>query len=67
MWQVWQACGCWASFFENVCRVWQASHDAKPKPPLVCFRSLISWGDFSPTLWHAPQPFMPSVIAIGCQ
>ncbi len=67
MWQVSHACGCWASFFENVCRVWQASHDATPNPPLVALKSFISWGVLSPILWQAPQPFMPSVMAIGCQ
>ena len=39
----------------------------RQSPPLVCLKSFISCGVFSPILWQAPQPFMPSVIAIGCQ
>ena len=41
MWQVWQACGCWASFFEKVWRVWQASQEALPCPPVALTRSRV--------------------------
>src|SRR5208283_5498729 len=66
MWQVSQACGDLASFTEKVCRVWQESQDAVPKRSSFCKVASCS-GDLRPILWHEPQPFMPSVMAIGCQ
>src|SRR5271157_5094978 len=67
MWQVSQACGDLASSTEKVCRVWQESHAAAPNS-LPCWRSLtISSAGLTPILWHPPQPFSPSIIAIGCQ
>ena len=65
MWQVSQACGCWASFSEKVWRVWQASHDAAPKPLWPFATRRVCSGDFSPILWQPPQPFMPSVMRHG--
>ena len=60
MWQVWQACGCFASLTEKVWRVWQASHDALPKvrepSAAISFRSASL---LSPSLWQPPHPFIP--------
>ncbi len=67
IWQVWQACGCRASWTEKVCRVWHASHEATPNPAPFLFNSFISFSVFTPILWHPPQPFIPSVKAIGSQ
>ncbi len=56
-----------ASSTEKVWRVWQESQEAAPNS-LPCWRSLtISSGDFTPILWQPPQPFSPSIIAMGCQ
>ncbi len=66
MWQVSQACGERASCKEKVCRVWHESHEAVPKRSCFCNAASCS-GDLRPILWQEPQPFMPSVIAIGCQ
>ena len=65
MWQVWQACGWRASLTEKVWRVWQASHDARPKPRPAVLSSRISASLLSPSLWQPPQPFMPSIMATG--
>src|SRR5208337_1932635 len=69
MWQVSQACGERASSTEKVWRVWQASHWAAPNsvPEPFWRSSTSSIRDLSPILWHPPQPFSPSVMAIGCQ
>ena len=66
MWQVSQACGERASCTEKVCRVWHESQEAVPKRSCFCNAASCS-GDLMPILWQEPQPFMPSVMAIGCQ
>src|SRR5512146_2465090 len=65
MWQVSQACGCLASATEKVWRGWQASQEAMPKVLPCARRSAISLSVLSPILWQAPQPFMPSISAMG--
>ena len=66
MWQVWQAWGCRASFLEKRCRVWQESQEATPNWPPCFLSSLISTSVLIPILWQPPQPFMPSMRAMGC-
>src|SRR5215472_10179017 len=67
MWQVSQACGDFASFTENVWRVWQESQEALPKL-FPSARSLaVSSIGFSPILWQPPQPFWPSMSDIGSE
>ncbi len=67
MWHVLHACGDLASSAEKRCRLWQTSHDDAPKPAPFSIRSRTSPSVLSPTRWQPPQPFRPSIWAIGCQ
>ena len=59
MWQVWQACGFCASFFEKTCRVWQELH---PIPYRLYF---FSSSGLMPTRWQPPHPLSPEMYAWG--
>ena len=49
-----------------MCRVWQESQEATPNWPPCFLSSLISSSVLIPILWQPPQPFMPSIMAMGC-
>jgi hypothetical protein len=45
--------------------VWQASHEATPKPAPLAFNAWMFSSPLRPILWQPPHPFMPSDKAIG--
>ena len=67
MWQVRQAWGSRASLTEKRWRVWQVSHDARPNMTPSALNCRISSSVLSPMRWQPPQPFIPSVRAMGSQ